>query len=449
MVEGKGPTVQLCNWACSTRYGDVPDEVRRDTVTILYDTIGGMVASSTLPTCQPVLEMVKALGANGPCSIVGHPVKTTVTYAALVNGTIGHGDEVDPGETLGGYHFASTIVPAAISVGQYVGTSGKELVRAIALGSEVTILINRLQRDVLEHSERRFWFSTGCTMGAAVVASLLLNLDAEQMEYALGLAAYQAAGMVPPMSDPTHQSKSLQLGIAAQGGVTAALLAQSGCHSPPEILGRKDGFFDAFTGHAELGERLVEALGKTWVVRQVQYKRYPVGMPDHPPLHLFLQMLKKHKLEADDIADVEVMLSMESFQTVDTLKHPSVYQATILSMAAVFGEVGFKHTHDSRYYNDPRVEAFKERIKLIPQSGVTKARRLEGQLRIRTRNGEVYSEAFGSVPSMNKEDLRRKFRALVGLRANEKKVLALERKLEGIDEVNNVAPLISELELPD
>ncbi|MFC1941331.1 MmgE/PrpD family protein [Chloroflexota bacterium] len=450
MADDKGPTVELCDWACSTRYSDLPAEVCKEAVTILYDTIGGMIASSTLPTCLPVVEMVKAIGGNGDCSIVGHPVKTTVTHAALANGTIGHGDEVDAVGKYGGSHFAAVTVPTGISLGQYVRASGKELLRAVALGSEVAARINMLQVEVFDHRRRHFSRTIGSTMGAAVLASLLLNLNAEQMEHALGLAASEAAGLSTIYSDPAHQCKSLQMGIAAQGGIIAALLAQRGFHGPPEVLTTEHGFFEAFTGYAGLGNRVVDDLGKTYLINRIQYKLFPVGGPNQFPLYVFLQMLKKHKLTADDIANVEVMITIDSFLTAATLKHPSVYQPTVLSLAAVFGEVGFQHIHDPRYYQDARVEAFKERVKLLPQrTQDTAASSRQMQLRIRTHNGEVMSEALPSgFPSMNEEKLQRKFRTLVGLRANEKKVLDLERKLKGIGEVNNIAPLISELELP-
>jgi hypothetical protein len=61
---------------CSTPYGDLPAEVRQETVTLLYDQVGCMIASATLPSCQPVVELVRRLSPPGACSIVGHPVRT-------------------------------------------------------------------------------------------------------------------------------------------------------------------------------------------------------------------------------------------------------------------------------------------------------------------------------------------------------------------------------------
>src|SRR5262245_12775708 len=90
-----GPSAKLCHWACTTQYQDIPAEVRKEAVTVLYDQVACMIAASNLPSCQPVVNVVRKLGQQGECSIVGHTLRTTVTNAALANGTIGHGDEVD------------------------------------------------------------------------------------------------------------------------------------------------------------------------------------------------------------------------------------------------------------------------------------------------------------------------------------------------------------------
>ncbi|MDI7259738.1 MAG: MmgE/PrpD family protein [Thermodesulfobacteriota bacterium] len=440
-------TARLCEWVCTTGYGDIKVEIRQEALTILYDTIGGMIASSTLPTCQPVVDMVKALGGNRECSIVGHPVKTTVTYAALANGTIGHGDEVDATGQQGTGHFAPVMVATAISVGQYAKVSGKELLRALTLGSEVSARINSVMAEVFDHPRRHFADCIGSIIGAAVLAGVLLKLNAMQMEHAIALAALQASGLKAVYYDPTHQSKSFQVGNACQGGVVAALLAKRGFHGPPGILTVEHGFFDAFTGYASLGNQVVNDLDKTYLMSQIAYKRFPVGGPDQTPLYIFLQILKQHRLTADDIDQVEVTLSRGAFLTVATLKHPSVHLPTILSLAAVFGELNFQHIHESKYYEDPRVEAFKERVKLLPEPGWSSpGSRLEVTVRVRTRSGEVLNQGL-RYPLMSAEELQHKFRSLVGLRVNQEKVLDLENKLKNIEAIDNVEPLFSELEI--
>lgn len=448
MANAKGPTAQLCDWACSTGYSDLPADVLKETVNVLYDTVGGMIVGSRLPTCLPVVEMVKAMGAGNQCTIVGHTPKTTVTYAALANGTIAQADEVDPSGQHGSGHFAAVTVPTAISVGQYAKVSGKDLVRALALGSEVAARVNNVLAGVFEYRERHFQRSIiGSPLGAAIVAGTLLKLNTEQMEHALSLAAYHVGGLNSFFYESTHQSKSLQYGVAAQGSVQAALLAQRGFHGPPQILTIEHGFFDTFAEYAHLGNNVVTDLGNTYHIRQIAYKRFPVGGHDQAPLYAFLQLMKANNLTADDVELVEVDMLRNAYVTVANMKHPAVYLPTILSIAAVFGEVTFQHIHQASYYEDARVAAFRERVRMLPDPGTGKwGGRLESEVRVRTRNGKLLVQR-SCYPLMTEEELQRKFRYLVGLRVGKDKVLDLEKKLKSIEAADNIAPLIDELEM--
>ena len=208
MAETNNPTAQLCHWVTSTGYHDIPEGVRRETVTLLYDQLGGMIASAPLPSCRPVADLAAKLGGPGQCSIVGLPLRTSVTNATLANGTIAHGDEVDSTGQQGTGHYAATTVPAALSVAQYVGATGEEFMRALTLGSEVAA---RFQSVLGRHGTRpQFVPGVGGTMGATVSAGLLLGLDADEMENALGLAASGACGLSSHHQDETHQIKSFK-----------------------------------------------------------------------------------------------------------------------------------------------------------------------------------------------------------------------------------------------
>jgi 2-methylcitrate dehydratase PrpD len=406
-----------------------------------------MIASATLPSCQPVVEVVRRLSPPGVCSIVGHPVRTSVTQAALANGTIGHGDEVDSTGQHGTGHYAATTVPTVLSAGQYAGASGQEFIRALALSSEVAA---RLQ-SILGHygTRSQFTASVGGALGAAVGASLLLGLDAGQMEHALGVAASGACGLSSHHLEPLHQIKSLNHGRAAEAGVLSALLAQEGFHGPKEVLTIENGFFDAFLGLPDAGHEVVDGLGERYLMRQIAYKRYPVGGPDQTPLHAFLHLIKQHELAAEDIEQVEVSVSRGAFHTVMTNKHPSVHLETILSLAAVYGEITFRHIHDPIYREDPRVKTFRDRSRLliIPRpEPASMGQRLEMGLTVRTRSGEALRQEL-RYPLMTEAEIQQKFRALVGLRLDSQQVADLERQLKAIESVENVAPLIRELEL--
>ncbi len=256
-------------------------------------------------------------------------------------------------------------------------------------------------------------------------AGLLLGLDAEQMEHALGLAASGACGLSSHHLEPLHQIKSLNHGRAAEAGVLSALLAQEGCYGPKEVLTIEHGFFDAFLGLPSAGHEVVHGLGEQYLMRQIAYKRYPVGGPDQTPLFAFLHLIKTHELAAEDIEQIEVSVSRGAFHTVMTNQHPSVHLPTILSLAAVYSEITFRHIHDPSYREDPRVQAFRDRA---------------------TRSGEVLRQEL-RYPLMTAAEIEQKFRDLVGLRLESRRVADLEGKLKAIESVENVAPLIRELEL--
>ena len=447
MAAATGPTARLCQWANSTSYEEIPEGVREETITLLYDQVGGMIASATLPACQPVVDLLAKIGGPEECSIVGHPVRTSVTNAALANGTIGHGDEVDSTGQQQTGHYAATTVPVALSVGQYVGASGRDFIRALALGSEVAA---RFQSVIGHYNTRsQFAASVGGTMGAAVNAGLLLELNADQMEDALGLAASGACGLSSHHLDETHQIKSLNHGRAAEAGVLSALLAQQGYHGPREIMTIENGFFDAFLGLPAAGHDVVEGLGEEYLMREVAYKRYPVGGPDQTPLFAFLQLMRSNELTADDIDQIEVSVSGSAFHTVMTNRHPSVHMETILSLAAVYGDITFNHINDPSYREDPRYKAFQERtrILIIPRAGpATMGQRLEMGITVRTRSGDTLHQDL-RYPLMSEDELQQKFRSLVGLRLPPDKVADLEQKLRAVAEAENVAPLIRELEV--
>jgi 2-methylcitrate dehydratase PrpD len=449
MTSNSSPTAKLCNWVCATAYEDIPAEVRKETVTLLYDQVGGMIPSSTLPSCKPVVDLVRKLGSRGDCSIIGHRLRASVTDAALANGTIGHGDEVDPTGQQGTGHYVATVVPPTLTVAQYAGASGKELLRALVLGCEVAA---RCQ-SVLGHYATRDQFvnSVGGTLGAAVGAGSLLRLDAGRMEHALGLAASGACGLTSAHFESLHQIKSLNHGRAAQAGVLSALLAREGCHAPREILTVENGFFDAFLGLPEAGHEVVTGLGEKYQMREIAYKRYPVGGPDQTPLYAFLQLLRKHKLADEDIEQIEVSVSRGAFQTVITNRHPSVHMPVILSLAAVYGDVTFAHIHDPRYQEDPRFIAFRERVRIfiIPRpERATKGQRLEMTVTVRTRKGETLSQEL-RYPLMSAAEMQQKFRTLAGLRLDSGRVAALEKRLLAMETESNVAGFMTELELDD
>src|SRR5690606_24404596 len=115
-------------------------------------------------------------------------------------------------------------------------------------------------------SHYRFWHSTATngTFGAAASAAKAYGLDADQTNMALGFAGTQAAGL-NTFFESGDDSKSVHPGKAGMNGVIAAMLAELGATSPPDILGHPKGYLAAYSLEPK-AEILTRGLGEQWEI---------------------------------------------------------------------------------------------------------------------------------------------------------------------------------------
>ncbi len=90
-----GATRQLAAFVDQTKYEDLPQPVLVKAKEIITDQLGVALASSMLPWNRKVLEYVQAMDISGASPVIGTGYRSSIEYAALVNGTFGHGFELD------------------------------------------------------------------------------------------------------------------------------------------------------------------------------------------------------------------------------------------------------------------------------------------------------------------------------------------------------------------
>jgi 2-methylcitrate dehydratase PrpD len=438
------------NWMYSTSFEDISPEVRRFAILAMYDAIGGDLACSMLPVAHRMVDFVSILGGAPDCSMIGFPVRTSALNAALVNGTLGHADEVDPVGGDMGAHIMAATMGAALAVGQLAGASGQEVVRAVILGSELARRVQGVATKARRSGNPPPGpIDAGNTMGAAAAAGIALGLSPDRMDVALSLAATMACGITPFTREEGHMVKSfVRGGVGAKNGVAAALLAKVGYDAPRDIFDGPQGFFHARLGVEQPGPGFVAGLGEEYGISKLILKRRCGGGPNQAPSQALLEIMAEHSLGADNIRDMQVEVEPGGFDTMTYVRHSSIHGKTVLALAAVYGGLGFRETHQEACYKSPQMLALAEHITIKPRPDWTSHDHYHTVVTINTKDGRTLRKET-DYRLMTEVEVDAKFLHLVGLRAGEDKAKELARIVKRLDSASNVADVMVQLELPE
>ena len=103
----------------------------------LVDTFAAMISGTRLLPGRKAIEYVGPLGGTPEAGVIGTRLVTSAAQAALANGMFGHADETDDTHPPSQTHPGTSVVPAALCIGERNRLSGKAVLRAIILGYDV------------------------------------------------------------------------------------------------------------------------------------------------------------------------------------------------------------------------------------------------------------------------------------------------------------------------
>ena len=287
------PTRQLAGWVSRLRHADLSPRTREVVRTLLLDTLGCGVYGYRTPWAAKLLDWARAGAPKKPEATVWGEAAPSLraSDAALVNGTSIHAFELDD------YHQAklhpgAVVIPAAVAMAEKVGSSGEQLVTAIAAGYEVMIRSSLALNP--SAARLRGWHLTGVCgpFGAAAACASLMELNEEQTTWALGLAGTQGSGLWAFNADGT-MSKRFHAGRAAQSGVMAAELAALGFTGPTQIYEFHDGgVLKAFSDASDPAP-LTRDLGTVFHLDSTSIKPYSCCGSTHSYVDAVLELRKR------------------------------------------------------------------------------------------------------------------------------------------------------------
>lgn len=294
-------TEQLAGFAVSRREAALPEEVVHGARRALLDWYGATVAGSATDAGRRIRAGLDFGLSGGRSRLVPDGAPVDPPTAALINGVASHVVEMDDIFRDGIYHPGSPTVAAALATAEHLALSGSDLLRAIAIGYELSCRI----AAAIQPSHYRFWHTTGTvgTLGAAAATAELLGLDRERFAWALANATTTAAGLQQAFRSDS-MGKPLHAGHAASAGLVAAFAAREGFTGATDILEGEAGFGAAMSESPDWPATL-RALGTVWAVTQQTVKNHSCCGHTFAAVDAALE-LRADGLDADRVADIRV-----------------------------------------------------------------------------------------------------------------------------------------------
>lgn len=231
-------TVTLVRRALSLRRGDIPDDVALLARQCLLDLLGVTLAGADDPLPRQLRDDAHAGGGPATARMIGSAERLGLRAAALVNGAAAHALDFDDVNLFINGHPSAVIGPAVLAVADATDACGADAFLAFVTGYEFACRVGMVVEP--GHYNRGYHATASVgILGAALAAARMLRLDEAQSLHAVGIAATMAAGLKAMFGTPC---KPLHAGLAARNGIEAALWAQQGLTSRPDILECARGF---------------------------------------------------------------------------------------------------------------------------------------------------------------------------------------------------------------
>jgi 2-methylcitrate dehydratase PrpD len=436
-------TRTLASYIVTGRYEDIPGDVRHEAARSLVNFMAVALGGSVDPAVDIAIRALTPFSGKPTAAILGRVERIDPLHASLMNGISSHVYDYDDTTPKNYSHPSSPVASALFAYASTAPVSGRDFVHAFVLGFEAE---SRVANAVYPAHYDAGWHITGTSgvFGAAAAIGKLFGLPLQEMIWALGLAATQAAGLREMFGS---MAKSFHPGRAAQNGYAAALLAQAGFTAGEHSIEGPRGFAAVQAASYDLS-KITAGLGIDFDLRANTYKPFPCGIVNHPTIDGAIQLHDEHALRAEGIAAVRLrvaplVLDLCNQQNITRGLQGkfSVYHGAAVGL--VRGKAGLQEYTDEAV-NDPDVKRVRERTTAVGDPSLTEDQaHVEVELVTGARVARFVQQSLGNVHRpMTDRQLEDKFRDQAARVLPGAQVDALIEQCWRIEELADVQTLI-------
>lgn len=421
---------QLAEWASKLTYEDLSPEAIQCAKLYLFDSFGCALGGSQQHDVEMFLDHARAMGGADTCTVFGSGFRTDPVMAAMLNAlcirAMDYNDiywKADPAHP-------SDIIPAALSICEMNGLSGKDLILGTCIGHEIEMRLAEFGDPGVR--EYGWHHATITCIASPIVAGRMLGLSAEQIQQAIGISASPSMCLGAVTAGKLTNMKNTVDPMATRCGVEAALLAARGYSGPEHVIDGKEGLvhcFEKFGGKFHL-DMLTDGLPTCskchWKILDCGMKSFPIEALSHAPLTAMMKIVKAHDLDPEQITEIKVEVIARA---ADILGDPAKYRPTSketadhslpysLAVGLVDGMVTPLQFKQERI-DDPGLIPVMDKIKVVPNEEFESLfpKFQPSQVTITLQDGASHTERV-DVPKgdprdpMTEEEIAVKFNAL-------------------------------------
>src|SRR6202789_3673672 len=222
----------LAKYAARASFDDLSAESRRQIPIHILDSLVCSIAALGAGPVEACCEQVAEFGGSGPVALIGggkaNPIYAAFWHTALVRYVDFMDNFLAQTETC---HTADNF-GVALTIADYVGGSGRDLMLAVALGYTV-------QSRFVDHANfmtSGFDHTSQLAFSHNAAAGRLLGLSEQQIGHAIAMAAVSDASFAVVRAKPLSQWKGLASSQSALGAMNTLFLARRGVQGPLQVI---------------------------------------------------------------------------------------------------------------------------------------------------------------------------------------------------------------------
>ena len=405
-------TKALASYLVHSRFEEIPPDVIHEARRSIVNYMGCAVGGSRHAAVDLAMRALGPFSGKATACVLGRTERLDPLHASLMNGISSHVYDYDDTTPQNYIHPSSPVASALFAYASANPVSGRDFLHAFILGFEAE---SRIGNAVYPAHYDAGWHITGTAgvFGAAAAIGKLLKLPAQEMIWALGLAATQAAGLREMFGS---MAKSFHPGRSAQNGYSAALLAQAGFTAGEHSLEGPRGFAAVQAAHYDLS-RITAGLGVDFNLRANTYKPFPCGIVNHPTIDGCMQLHQQHRFAPAairavrlEVAPLVLDLCNQRGITRGLQGKFSVYHGAAVGL--VRGKAGLEEYTDEAV-NDPHVRRVRELVSATGDGALTED---QARVEVDLESGQTVrifvERSLGNIHRpMSDRQLDEKFRA--------------------------------------